>query len=288
MTSSTKPWGALTSLDEHSVGRQFQQPGLASRTLPFALVTVVATVGVVVPHSDVQSWPPYIVSLALMLVVAAAFRLPWHRMPAWSPVLVPLVYTGSVLALVLASGPTAGVGLLLLVPLIWTVLFHHRWESAWVVAAIVTAQTLSSFAQAAPGVVIARRIVLWSALGALIAIATHDLRDRIQGSLAANLALQAEVRELSLARERERIATDLRGAVVRRIFDVGLDLHGTAAILGEGPARTRLLHCVTELDAVIQGLRESVFDVDVGAGSARDTAADTNGDADERASPEER
>nr|WP_202539647.1 hypothetical protein [Streptomyces sp. SID8379] len=277
----------MTDTDGHSVGRQFQQPGLASRAVPFALVAVVATVSVLVPHGDIRSWTAYTVSVTLLLLCAGAFLLPWQRLPGWTPVLVPLLHTGSVLALILATGPAAGVGLVLLVPLIWTVLFHHRWESAWVVAAVVAVQTVSSFAQAAPGVVIARRVVLWSALGALIAVATHGLRDRIKGSMVANMALQTEVRELSLARERDRIAADLRDGVVRRVFDVGLELHGAAGMLGEGPAHRRLLHCVAELDDVIQALRESVFDLGDAAGGVPDGAVGTDdrssvADTDER------
>jgi hypothetical protein len=55
--------------------------------------------------------------VALLLAVAAAFALPWPRLPAWSAVLVPLAYCGSVLALILAAGVTSGVGLVILVPL---------------------------------------------------------------------------------------------------------------------------------------------------------------------------
>ena len=64
--------------------------------------------------------------------------------PAWSPVFVPLVYTGSVLALILASGTTSGLGVVVLAPLIWTALFHRPWESACVVAAIVAVEVIIS------------------------------------------------------------------------------------------------------------------------------------------------
>ncbi|MFF4733016.1 hypothetical protein ACFY3M_48935 [Streptomyces mirabilis] len=120
----------------------------------------------------------------------------------------------------------------------------------------------------APGAMVARRVVLWTALSVLIAVAAHGLRDRIRGSLVANAALQAKVRELSVARERDRIATDLRESVVRKIFDAGLDLHSTAAMIGEGPAQTRLMHGLAELEGVIRTLRESVFDLDPDADPA--------------------
>jgi signal transduction histidine kinase len=256
--SPTEPWPALVDEDGDGAGWQFRQPGLASRAVPFGLVALVVAVSVLVPHGDVRSWPEYAASVILLVACAGAFLLPWQRLPTWTPVLVPLLYTLSVMELILASGVASGVGLVLLVPLIWSVLFHRRWESACVVVAVVVVQAVTSIAQATPGAVVARRVVLWSALSVLIAVAAHGLRDRIRGSLMANAALQAEV---SLTRERDRIGADLRDSVVRRIFDAGLDLHGTAAMIGEGPARERLMHGVAELDGAIWALRQSVFDV---------------------------
>ncbi|MEV1025968.1 hypothetical protein [Streptomyces sp. NPDC050264] len=270
MKSPPDPWQALTGTDGDTVGWQFRQPGLASRAVPFGLVALVATLSVLVPDVGMESWSAYLASVALLLACAGAFLLPWRRMPAWSPVLVPLLYTGSVLELILASGVATGVGLVLLVPLIWSVLFHRRWESVCVVVALVSVQAASSLAQAAPASVIGRRVVLWSALGMLIAVATHGLRDRIRGSQVANAALQAEVRELSLTRERDRIADDLRESVMRRIFEAGLNLHGTAAMIGDGPAHRRLMRGVAELDGVIRALRESVFDLSDDAGAPID------------------
>ena len=136
MESQTDTWRALTDTDGDTIGWQFQQPGLVSRAVPFGLVAVMATVSVLVPDGDVQSWPEYWSSIALLLVCAGAFLLPWRRLPAWAPVLVPLLYAGSVLELILASGVASGVGLVLLVPLIWSALFHRQWESACVVMAV--------------------------------------------------------------------------------------------------------------------------------------------------------
>ena len=48
-------------------------------------------------------------------------------------------------------------GIVLLVPLIWTALFHRRWESACVVAAIVAAEIVISLVESAPDAVIVRR-----------------------------------------------------------------------------------------------------------------------------------
>ncbi|MEV3859400.1 hypothetical protein AB0J38_34485 [Streptomyces sp. NPDC050095] len=261
MKSTIEPWHIPAGPEGDTVGWQFREPGLAWRAAPFALVAVAATVSVLVPYGAMESWSQYAASVALLLLCAGAFLLPWQRLPSWTPVLVPLLYTCSVLLLILASGVASGVGLVLLVPLMWTVLFHRPWESGCVVAAVVAVQAVTSVVQATPGAVVVRRVVLWSVLGVLIAVAAHGLRDRISGSLVANAALQAEVRELSLVRERDRIAHDLRQSVLRKIFDVGLHLHSTAAMIGDGPTHRRLMHSVAELDEAIQALRDSVFDL---------------------------
>ena len=127
------------------------------------------------------STPAAVVSLALLLAVPAMMLLPRDRMPSWTPVLVPLAYTGSVLALLLTVGPTSGVGIVILIPLIWTALYHRRWESACVVAAIVAVEvTVSLVPVRVADAVLFRRIVLWTALGTLISMATHGLRDGIR------------------------------------------------------------------------------------------------------------
>ncbi|MEU6387863.1 hypothetical protein [Streptomyces sp. NPDC046939] len=261
MKSPTDPWQALTGPDGAGVGWQFRRPGLALRAGPFGFVAVVAAATALVPGAGFESWPLYASSIALLLLCAGAFLLPWQRLPAWTTVLVPLVYTLSVLLLILASGTVTGLGPVLLVPLVWSVLFHHRWETGCVVVAVVAVQAVTSAVQDTPAAVTGRRLVLWSVLSLLLAVAAHGLRDRVTASLVANAALQAEVRDLSLARERDRIADDLRESVVRRIFEAGLSLHSTAAMIGEGPAHTRLMRGVDELDGVIRALRESVFDL---------------------------
>jgi hypothetical protein len=65
-------------------------------------------------------------------------------------------------ALILAAGATSGVGVVILVPLAWTALFHRRWESGCVVAAIVAVEVITSVVPvAAADAVIVRRVLLW-------------------------------------------------------------------------------------------------------------------------------
>src|SRR5215470_8827708 len=93
-------------------GFPFTGPGLLARVAPFAVVAVLADASLALP-GGMPSAVPAIISLVLLLAVAGAFCLPWERLPSWMTVLVPLTYEGSALFLILAAGPTAGVGLVI-------------------------------------------------------------------------------------------------------------------------------------------------------------------------------
>jgi hypothetical protein len=129
-TAGTPPAGGRPA------GYPFRGPGLLARAGPFAAIAVLAEASLVLPPGPASAWAA-VISVVLLVAVAAAFLLPWAQLPGWMTVLVPLAYTGSVLALILAAGTTSGVGIVILVPLIWTALFGQLWESACVVAAIV-------------------------------------------------------------------------------------------------------------------------------------------------------
>ena len=200
------------------------------------------------------------VSLALLFAVAASFALPWERLPTWLPVLVPLAYAGSALALTLAAGTTSGVGLVILVPLIWTALFHRRWESGCIIVAIVAAQVVISLTpRAVPDAVFARRVVLWVALATVIAFATHELRDRVYRAHQEAVALQARLTELTVVRDRDRIAADLQDTVIQQVFAAGMNLHSTAMVATDAEVRKRILATADHLDDVLRLTRDAVF-----------------------------
>src|SRR6201996_6291450 len=167
---------------DRSPGYPFRGPGTFIRVAPFAGIAALAEASLVLAPSPTSPWA-VAVSLGLLLAVAASFALPWERLPAWLPVLVPLAYAGSALALTLAAGTTSGVGLVILVPLVWTALFHRRWESGCMLIAIVAAQVVISLTPTAVRDWLSpRRIVLWAALATMIAFAAHALRDRVYRS----------------------------------------------------------------------------------------------------------
>jgi signal transduction histidine kinase len=237
----------------------FQGPALWARVLPFASVAVLAEASLALPPGP-QSAAAVLASVLLLLATAAAFLLPWPRLPEWTLVLVPLLYTGSVLALILAAGSTSGIGIVILMPLVWTALFQRRADSACLVVAIVAVEIIVSLVPvAAPAGVVARRAIFWASLGVLLSVATHGLRDRIRRSQDRTAQLQSRLRELTVLADRDRIAADLRDKVIQRIFAAGLTLQSVASQSSEREVRNKIGATVTELDQTVRMLRDAIF-----------------------------
>ena len=259
---------AATAVPGESRGSPFQRPGLLARAAPFAAVAAMAEASLALPPGP-QSSGAVIASVVLLAATAAAFALPWSRLPAWMRVLVPLAYTASALALILAAGPTSGVGIVILIPLAWTALFHRRWESACIVIAIVTVEVIISLAPVrVSDAVIARRVLLWALLGTLISVAAHGLRDRIGRGQAEQERLQNQLRELTVIEERERIAASLRDSIAQQIFAAGLNLQAVANLTAEAEVRRRVDASVEDLDRAVRMLRDAVLGLEARPRSA--------------------
>ncbi|MGH9028352.1 MAG: diguanylate cyclase, partial [Acidimicrobiales bacterium] len=140
-------------------------------------------------------------------------------------VVVPLTYVVSVLMLILATGTaTSGVGIVILAPLIWTVLYHRRWESAVVVVGIVVVQVVTSLTPVLQSdSVIMRKVVFWALLGGLLSIAAHDLRERVHRHLTARDELLRQGAALTEAAEALTSILD-PDAVVERAVRLAAEL----------------------------------------------------------------
>lgn len=96
------------------------------------------------------------------------------------------------------------------------------------VAAIVAVEVVISLTLvAAADVVIARRVILWAALGTVLSVATHGLRDRIRRAREQAAQLQDCFVGSASPRTGDRIAGDLRDKVIQRIA-AGLALQSAA------------------------------------------------------------
>lgn len=65
--------------------------------------------------------------------------------------------------------------------------------------------------------------------------------------------------DMTVVSERDRIADRLQDTTVRRVFTVGLTLHGAAQLTTEPEVRCRIEAAIDELDQVVREIREAVF-----------------------------
>ena len=109
-------------------GRPLRRDGLLARIALFAALAVLAEASLALPPRACV--PDAIASvLVLALIAALVVMLPWDRLPPWCEVAIPLLYVGSVYPLIVAAGGQyTGITLILLSPVIWTALYHHRWN----------------------------------------------------------------------------------------------------------------------------------------------------------------
>jgi diguanylate cyclase (GGDEF)-like protein len=165
---------------------------LRQRLSAFALVAGAAEISLALPPGPASALDT-LISIALLALVCLLIALPWAHMPDWATVIVPVTYAGSVLMLILAAGgSTSGVGIVILIPLIWTAMYHRRWESAVVVAVIVAVQLVTSLTPIVdPSAVIIRRVVFWAILGSVVSFGIHGLRERLRVTFAEREELHA-------------------------------------------------------------------------------------------------
>jgi len=196
--------------------RPFERSALRQRLGAFAFVALAAEASLALPPGP-KSALDTILSIALLVLTGLLITLRWEYMPAWATVLVPVTYAGSVMMLVLAAGgPNSGTSIVVLIPLVWTALYHRRWESAVVVAAIVAVEIVTSLTPLGepPGVII-RRVVFWGTIGALVSLAVHGLRHRLRTMFTERERLHAAHAE-SL---RRMIALELAAEELASSFD---------------------------------------------------------------------
>ncbi len=84
---------------------------------------------------------------------------------------------------------------------------------------------------------------------------------RVAGAVIDQSNLRRELRELSVAEERERLARDLHDTVIQRLFGVGLGLQMALPMIGD-EARLRVDLALDELNETIHDIRTTIFEID--------------------------
>jgi signal transduction histidine kinase len=85
---------------------------------------------------------------------------------------------------------------------------------------------------------------------------------RVAGAVIDQSNLRRELRELSVAEERERLARDLHDTVIQRLFGVGLGLQMAVPLLEDDVARNRVNLALDELNETIHDIRTTIFEID--------------------------
>jgi len=85
---------------------------------------------------------------------------------------------------------------------------------------------------------------------------------RVAGAVIDQSNLRKELRELSVAEERERLARDLHDTVIQRLFGVGLSLQMALPHVSDDDARGRVNLALDELNETIHDIRTTIFEID--------------------------
>ena len=104
------------------------------------------------------------------------------------------------------------------------------------------------------------------------------------GVAIENARLHAQVQEMTLLHDRERIARDLHDTVIQRLFATGMSLQGTVRLVRPDPdsAVDRIEGAVDDLDLTVKHIRTAIFGLEqsrVGDDGLRDRILSLTGEA---------
>jgi len=85
---------------------------------------------------------------------------------------------------------------------------------------------------------------------------------RAAGLVIDQATLRNQLRELTIAEERERLARDLHDTVIQRLFGIGLSLQMTLPSALDETVRSRIDQALDELNETIRDIRTTIFEID--------------------------
>jgi len=168
------------SFSNSLVGESDGQYGRNVIAIPFLVVAVVAEASLLL-SPNTNSGSATIVSVILLATAVASFFLFLNKTYVWVNILVPLLYTGSVVSLVIATGSSSsGVGLVMLLSVVWSALYLEIWQSSLIVAVVVVSEFVTSIVPVEVDYAIrVRRVVMFLLISSLIVYAAHEVRNRV-------------------------------------------------------------------------------------------------------------
>jgi diguanylate cyclase (GGDEF)-like protein len=198
-------------LDEISSLYFIRHKNMFIRTLPFLVMALVAEISLALPPGPVSARDT-ILSIVLLAASGACFLLPYDVLPPWLDISIPLCYVASALAMILAAGgSSAGVGLVVLLPILWSALNLRPWQTYVVVLAVASIEWVTTYVPLdLSDSIRLRREVAWVAIGGLVGYAIHDIRSRIENVSKERALTNIEMAEtISELNERNRASSIL-------------------------------------------------------------------------------
>ena len=196
---------------------------LAERLRPFVASGLM---GVVAALFFPTSLDALVSGLALTAAtVVAALVVPWRRLPAWTEVLVPILYLAGLGYLRLGSGGyQSGMSVLVLLPIVWIALYGTV-RQLYVIVAASAATIMLPIVMIGPPLYPDtewRRVLLVCGVGAMIGLTVQRLVAQVRSS-AAQAAAASE--ELSASEQRIRSVLEAAPDPVVTLDDAGV-IHG--------------------------------------------------------------
>src|SRR3954451_13638366 len=122
----------------HDDTRPFARELLPRRAAPFVLAMLLAFATLPLSGNRMQLLPTVAAALLAGAIAAAAWFVPWARLPAWLEALPPLAWFGVTLLMrASAGGQSTGYAPLAFLPVLWLLLYGTRRQFAVAAAGLV-------------------------------------------------------------------------------------------------------------------------------------------------------
>jgi diguanylate cyclase (GGDEF)-like protein len=186
-----------------------------ARVAPFAVLALAGEASLALPPGPVSNVDT-VASVALLALTALLLEISRRTRSLTTALLIPLSYVASALMLILAAGgSTEGIGLIVILPILWASLNLEIFESLIVVLAVAAIELVTSFTPVdVTNTVRFRREFSFIFIGCLIVFSIRELRRRIHRSSELRDLLHAQMSEtIGELHEQTRINAVLKNLV---------------------------------------------------------------------------
>jgi diguanylate cyclase (GGDEF)-like protein len=193
--------------------RALRRPGLARRLAPFAAPPLALAGGNVLILGWVhEKTTPALVALGLtVVIIAAAFLLPWHRWPELMESAFPLGFIA--VAILLGHVPASHgevFSILLALPVVWVALYSSRPTMLTVLTAVVVTPGLDALGSGSDAAIWEGLLTRGLTLPTL-ACCVHELADRLRGHVTVHQAVARVAQAVAITDDgREDVCEALR------------------------------------------------------------------------------